>query len=134
MWGWLNSIRGLLFLGALTISIIPLALMIAWVTQNAIDNQFDAVREKHLIVAQNLASSLSRYVEDAVAEFDIITQLSDADLSTDGIAREKSSCRITPAVIENWAWELFEPLPLMFKFSNCRPELRTAPKAEWRYH
>jgi signal transduction histidine kinase len=87
MWGWLNSIRGLLFLGALTISIIPLALMIAWVTQNAIDNQFDAVREKHLIVAQNLASSLSRYVEDAVAEFDVITQLSDADLSTDWIVK-----------------------------------------------
>lgn len=75
------SITGLLFTGALAIGCIPLGLLIFWVTQNAVNEQFEAVREKHLIVAQNLAFALSRYAQDAASEFEVVAQSSDADLS-----------------------------------------------------
>lgn len=82
MWKWLTSIRGLLFVGSLTICLIPLGLVIAWVTQNAINNQFDAVREKHLIVAKNLSTALSRYARDASSVFALFSQLSMEELTS----------------------------------------------------
>ena len=91
MWKWLTSIRGLLFVGSLTICLIPLGLVIAWVTQNAINNQFDAVREKHLIVAKNLSSALSRYARDASSVFDLFSQLSMEELTSAAVVRAAES-------------------------------------------
>ena len=91
MWKWLTSIRGLLFVGSLTICLIPLGLVIAWVTQNAINNQFDAVKEKHLIVAKNLSSALSRYARDASSVFDLFSQLSTEELTSAAVVRAAES-------------------------------------------
>ena len=91
MWKWLTSIRGLLFVGSLTICLIPLGLVIAWVTQNAINNQFDAVKEKHLIVAKNLSSALSRYARDASSVFDLFSQLSMEELTSAAVVRAAES-------------------------------------------
>ena len=88
---WLTSIQGLLFAGSLTICVIPLGMVIAWVTQNAINNQLNAVSEKHLIVAKNLSSALSRYARDASSQFDVFSHLSVEDLSSTAVVKAAQS-------------------------------------------
>jgi signal transduction histidine kinase len=67
------QLRTWLFAGFFSIAALPVMLLIAWVYQNAVDNEYRAVREKHLIVAQNLSFALSRYANDAKAVFQIIS-------------------------------------------------------------
>jgi signal transduction histidine kinase/CheY-like chemotaxis protein len=61
----------LLFLGMLAVAAVPLATLDYWESRNSFQNEMDSVRERHLLVARNLTSTLSRYVTDVKAAFEV---------------------------------------------------------------
>ena len=73
-WSASLKLRTWLFLSFTALTTIPVGLLIAWVYQNAVNNEYLAVKEKHLIVAQNLSESLSRYATDAKLTFDVLSE------------------------------------------------------------
>lgn len=64
-----RSLRTILFIGFTLISAIPVLVLATWFQRAALQNEYDAVTEKHLIIAQNLAGSLERYAEDLKSGF-----------------------------------------------------------------
>jgi len=46
-----------------------LGVLAIWESQTAFQNELDSVRERHLLVARNLTSTMSRYVKDLKATF-----------------------------------------------------------------
>ena len=54
----------ILFVALLVISLVPVLLLGAWVERSALQKEIAAVTEKHLLIASNLARTLSRYVGD----------------------------------------------------------------------
>jgi signal transduction histidine kinase/ActR/RegA family two-component response regulator len=59
----------LLFLAFTLVSGVPIAVLAIWEGQTAFQNELDSVRERHLLVARNLTSTMSRYVKDLKATF-----------------------------------------------------------------
>ena len=59
-----RSLRTILLVSFTLISAIPVFILAGWVQQTALQNEYDAVYEKHLIIAKNLTGSLNRYVSD----------------------------------------------------------------------
>ena len=59
----------LLFLAFTLVSGVPIAVLAIWEGQTAFQNELDSVRERHLLVARNLTSTMSRYVKDLKAAF-----------------------------------------------------------------
>ena len=53
-----------LFFAMVLISALPVATLALWVERSAVNKEFEAVTEKHLIIAKNLTAALSRYVKD----------------------------------------------------------------------
>ena len=74
-----NGIRmqHLLFLMMLLVAAVPVATLDYWESRTSFQNEMDAVRERHLLVARNLTSTLSRYVIDVKAAF-VVTLTSGA--------------------------------------------------------
>ncbi len=64
-----RSLRTILFIGFTLISAIPVLVLATWFQRAALQNEYDAVSEKHLIIAENLAGSLERYAEDLKSGF-----------------------------------------------------------------
>jgi signal transduction histidine kinase len=58
------GIRQTLFIAFFALSVAPIIALTMWIERSALDKEIDAVREKHLIVADNLAIALSRYIVD----------------------------------------------------------------------
>jgi signal transduction histidine kinase/ActR/RegA family two-component response regulator len=61
----------LLFLAFTLVSGVPIAVLAIWEGQTAYQNELDSVRERHLLVARNLTSTMSRYVNDLKATFSL---------------------------------------------------------------
>ena len=61
----------LLFLAFTLVSAVPIAVLAVWEGQTALQNELDSVRERHLLVARNLTSTMSRYVNDVKAVFSL---------------------------------------------------------------
>jgi len=66
-----KSLRTVLFLCFTLISAIPVFFLSTWVHQTAIQNEYDAVHEKHLLIAKNLTGALTRYITDLKSGFKI---------------------------------------------------------------
>jgi signal transduction histidine kinase/CheY-like chemotaxis protein len=69
-----GSRRGLrlhyvLFLVIALVAACPVALLAIWENHATYRNELDSVRERHLLVARNLTSTMSRYVQDVRAAF-----------------------------------------------------------------
>ncbi len=62
-------LRHLLFLAFTLIATIPVLILGIWVERSALEKEIAAVRERHLLLAQNLADSLSRYARDVESAF-----------------------------------------------------------------
>ncbi len=62
-------IRTALLLGLLIGCNAPLLAYWYWSYSSALDNQFDEVRERHLLIARNLGAALQRYHQDLVSTF-----------------------------------------------------------------
>ncbi len=59
----------LLFIAFTIIAGVPIAVLALWEGNTAFQNELDSVRERHLLVARNLTSTMSRYVRDVEAVF-----------------------------------------------------------------
>jgi len=68
---WLRSLRlhHLLFLAFTLVAAGPIAILATWESNVSFQNELDSVRERHLLVARNLTSTMSRYVQDVKAVF-----------------------------------------------------------------
>ena len=70
---WLRlPIRTALLLGLLVGCSAPLLAYWYWSYTTALDNQYDEVRERHLLIARNLGTALQRYHQDLVSTFDAL--------------------------------------------------------------
>jgi signal transduction histidine kinase/CheY-like chemotaxis protein len=69
-WSW-PKMHHLLFLAFTLVSGVPIAVLAIWEGQTAYQNELDSVRERHLLVARNLTSTMSRYVNDLKATFSL---------------------------------------------------------------
>ena len=65
-------LRLVLFCGFILVALIPMSILDLSVQHTALKNEFDAVEEKHLLVAQNLTNALSRYSMDVVTVFNLL--------------------------------------------------------------
>lgn len=63
------SMRQLLFVCFTLIAIVPVVALSVWVQRSALDREIEAVKEKHLLLAENLTDALSRYARDVEATF-----------------------------------------------------------------
>ena len=61
----------LLFLAFTLIAAVPIAVLALWEARTSFQNELDSVRERHLLVARNLTSTMSRYVTDIKAVFSL---------------------------------------------------------------
>jgi signal transduction histidine kinase len=59
----------LLFIAFTVIAGAPIAVLALWESNTSFQNELDSVRERHLLVARNLTSTMSRYVKDVEAVF-----------------------------------------------------------------
>lgn len=67
-WAW-PKMHQLLFVAFTLVAAVPIAVLAIWEGQTAFQNELDSVRERHLLVARNLTSTMSRYVKDLKATF-----------------------------------------------------------------
>ena len=68
LWAW-PKMHQLLFVAFTLVRGVPIAVLAIWEGQTAFQNELDSVRERHLLVARNLTSTMSRYVKDLKAAF-----------------------------------------------------------------
>jgi len=66
------TLRRLLVVSFILISAIPVLLLAYWVQHTALEKEFEAVYEKHLIIAKNLTAAIERYIDDAQSAFRIV--------------------------------------------------------------
>jgi signal transduction histidine kinase/CheY-like chemotaxis protein len=59
----------LLFIAFIIVAGAPIAVLAWWEGNTSFQNELDSVRERHLLVARNLTSTMSRYVKDVEAVF-----------------------------------------------------------------
>ncbi len=71
LWAW-PKMHQLLFLAFTLVAAVPIAVLAIWEGQTAFQNELDSVRERHLLVARNLTSTMSRYVKDLKATFPLV--------------------------------------------------------------
>ncbi len=69
-WAW-PKMHHLLFIAFTLVAGVPIAVLAIWEGQTAFQNELDSVRERHLLVARNLTSTLSRYVKDLKSAFSL---------------------------------------------------------------
>ena len=67
-WTW-PKMHHLLFVAFTLVAGVPIAVLAIWEGQTAFQNELDSVRERHLLVARNLTSTMSRYVKDVKSAF-----------------------------------------------------------------
>lgn len=66
---WLISLSRLLYIFFISVAVIPVFFLGAWVQQNSLKAEEQLVHEKHLLLAKNLSGALSRYIFDLKATF-----------------------------------------------------------------
>ena len=64
-----SSLRKILVICFTLISAVPVLLLALWIQQSAVEKEFEAVQEKHLIIAKNLTGAIERYIDDAKFAF-----------------------------------------------------------------
>ncbi len=68
------KLRYFLFITFTLISSVPVMILGAWVQQEALHKEIEAVKEKHLLVARNLTGDLTRYIIDVESSFRLIAK------------------------------------------------------------
>ncbi|MBV9860508.1 MAG: sensor histidine kinase [Alphaproteobacteria bacterium] len=65
------SMHHVLFVAFTIVAAVPVLTLAAWVEHRALQQEIDAARDKHLLVARNLTAAFSRYVFDVKAGFNL---------------------------------------------------------------
>lgn len=63
------SFRYLLLIAMTLVSLIPICILALWTSHNVLDNEYQTVHDKHLLLAKNLSQALDRYSVDALSIF-----------------------------------------------------------------
>src|ERR1700691_5724581 len=84
-WAWARM-HHLLFLAFTLVAGVPIAVLAIWEGQTAFQNEMDSVRERHLLVARNLTSTMSRYIKDVKSSFTLAFATGSLAQPTPGLA------------------------------------------------
>ena len=76
-----NRFRAMFFVTLLVLSSLPLLGLTIWNERSAVNKEYDAVTEKHLVVAQNLSLAMSRYVLDIKNVVNMFARMADLHTS-----------------------------------------------------
>ncbi|MCL1066205.1 diguanylate cyclase [Shewanella olleyana] len=76
--------RHLLFLVMILTSLIPITAISLWSANSALENEYNMVHDKHLLLAQNITKALNRYAMDALAIFTTVTNFNNSQ----GVAKD----------------------------------------------
>jgi len=68
------NIRYILFICFTLLSTVPVAILATWVERSAMEFEIRAVTDKHLLVARNITTALSRYVADTESVFRLVAE------------------------------------------------------------
>ena len=83
--GFALRLHHLLFIAFTIIAGAPIAVLALWEGNTSFQNELDSVRERHLLVARNLTSTMSRYVKDVEAVFGLAFESGALNHSVAGI-------------------------------------------------
>jgi signal transduction histidine kinase/CheY-like chemotaxis protein len=99
----------LLFLAFIVVAAVPITVLALREEQTSYQHELDSVRERHLLVARNLTSTMSRYVRDVKAAFTVVFESGAMDRPIPGLADLLTSlnvihvCVVAPdGTIESW--------------------------------
>ena len=99
----------LLFIAFTLVAAVPIGVLALWEGRTSFQNELDSVRERHLLVARNLTSTMSRYVKDLRAVFGVAIESGALDKPVAGLADLLTSlevvhvCIVGPdGSIESW--------------------------------
>jgi hypothetical protein len=99
-WSW-PKMHHLLFLAFTLVAGVPIAVLAIWEGKTAFQNELDSVRERHLLVARNLTSTMSRYVKDVKSAFMVAFADGSVARPAQGIADLLSSLNVMHVCILN---------------------------------
>ena len=98
----LMDLRTRLLIGFVLVAIFSVSALTYWFNKVALDHEYERVHEKHLIVAQNLSSALSRYTQDVLKTYEFIVDNEDLWSLHKGIPEVLSSFKIRYiAILDN---------------------------------
>jgi signal transduction histidine kinase/CheY-like chemotaxis protein len=99
----------LLFIVFTVIASVPITVLAVWESRTSYKLELESVRERHLLVARNLTSTMSRYVRDVKATFTVVFESNAINTPIPGLANLLTSlnfihiCIVAPdGTIENW--------------------------------
>ncbi len=99
----------LLFLAFTLVAAVPIIVLALWEEQTSYQHELDSVRERHLLVARNLTSTMSRYVKDVKAAFTVAFESGALTTTIPGLSDLLMSlnvihvCVVAPdGTIESW--------------------------------
>ena len=125
----------LLFVAFTLIAAAPIGILAMWEGRTSFQNELDSVRERHLLVARNLTSTMSRYVKDLKAVFGVAIESGAIESPVNGLADLLASlevvhlCILAPdGSVESWMRGLAdsETQPVTDRLFR---ELRALPRA-----
>jgi signal transduction histidine kinase/CheY-like chemotaxis protein len=112
-WQFSLRLHHLLFLGFTLVAAVPIAVLALWEGSTSFQNEIESVRERHLLVARNLTSTMTRYVKDVKAVFSLTFESGGLKTPVSGLADLLTSldvvhvCILLPdGTVENWLKEL----------------------------
>ena len=76
----------LLFIAFTLVAAVPIVVLALWEGRTSFQNELDSVRERHLLVARNLTSTMSRYVKDLKAVFGVAIESGALETPVAGMA------------------------------------------------
>jgi signal transduction histidine kinase/ActR/RegA family two-component response regulator len=76
----------LLFIAFTLVAAVPIAVLALWEGRTSFQNELDSVRERHLLVARNLTSTMSRYVKDLKSVFSVAIESGALEKPVAGLA------------------------------------------------
>ena len=76
----------LLFLAFTLVAAVPVIVLSLWDERTSYQHELNSVRERHLLVARNLTSTMSRYVADVKAAFTVVFESNATDKPIPGLA------------------------------------------------
>ncbi|MDA1099781.1 MAG: ATP-binding protein [Proteobacteria bacterium] len=113
----------ILFMCFLLISALPVVLLSAWDQHNALREEYEAVSEKHLIIAKNLSGVFGRYVKDVKEGFRFAVQYAESGVSNQASSRFLESLSFCDVSILDGANNVLQSL---MAIEDGRPPLPTA--------
>jgi len=76
----------LLFIVFTVVAAVPIAVLAVWEDKSSYYHEMESARERHLLVARNLTSTMSRYVRDVKAAFTVVFESNAINTPIPGLA------------------------------------------------